>query len=85
MLWVKRQTAPYADSVNITDFSKSWRNGLGFCALMHRYRSDAFDFNSLDPKNAHANMELALSTAERCMYTSLCLPASIHLKPLLCQ
>ena len=60
MLWVKRQTAPYAEYVNITDFSKSWRNGIGFCALVHRYRPDAIDFASLDPKNGMANMELAL-------------------------
>jgi hypothetical protein len=39
---------------------------MGFCALMHRYRSDAIDFASLDPKNGMANMELALSVAESC-------------------
>ncbi len=64
MLWVKRQLAAYESIVPIHDFSKSWRNGMAFCALMHRYRSDAFDINALDPKNAMANMELALSTAE---------------------
>jgi hypothetical protein len=66
LLWVKRQTAPYGDAVPIQDFHKSWRNGMGFCALMHRYRSDEVDFASLDPKNGMANMELALSVAESC-------------------
>ena len=65
-MWVKRQTAPYSEYVNITDFSKSWRNGLGFCALVHRYRPDAIDFATLDPKDGMRNVEMALSAAERC-------------------
>lgn len=61
MLWAQRQCS----SVELKDFSKSWRNGMAFCSIIHRYRPDAFDMASLDPKNAAENVELALSTAEK--------------------
>ena len=64
LLWCKRQTHPY-ENVVLDNFSRSWKNGLAFCALMHRYRPDAFEYSSLSPANAMENLELALSTAER--------------------
>jgi hypothetical protein len=61
MLWCQRQ----CPSLELKDFSRSWRNGLAFCSIMHRFRPDAIDFASLDGRNAMENMELALSTAEK--------------------
>ena len=51
--------------VAIEDFQASWRDGLAFCALVHRFRPGAFDFASLQPDNADANLKLAFATAEK--------------------
>ncbi|VDN07801.1 unnamed protein product [Thelazia callipaeda] len=46
--WCKRVTVDYP-SVKINDFTKSFRSGLAFCAIIHRYRPDLFEsFSKLD-------------------------------------
>ncbi|VDN52011.1 unnamed protein product [Dracunculus medinensis] len=48
LAWCQRITNGYT-SVKITDFTKSFRSGLAFCALIHRYKPDLIgDFNKLD-------------------------------------
>ena len=37
--WSQNVTQDYSN-VNITNMTTSWRNGLGFCAIIHHYRSD---------------------------------------------
>jgi hypothetical protein len=44
--------------------STSWRNGLGFCAIIHHFRPDLIDFDSLDPNDVYGNNELAFRVAE---------------------
>jgi dystonin len=44
--WAKRTTTKYP-GVNITDFTSSWRDGLGFSALLHRNRPDLIDWRSI--------------------------------------
>jgi len=51
-------------NVSITNFSASWADGMAFCALIHHYYPDAFDFEKLDPKNRADNLRLAFETAE---------------------
>ncbi|GFY53433.1 smoothelin [Trichonephila inaurata madagascariensis] len=50
--------------VEITNFSTSWNDGMAFCALIHHFYPDAFDFESLNPKNRRYNFELAFRVSE---------------------
>jgi hypothetical protein len=54
----------FFQNVNVTNFSSSWNDGMAFCALIHHYFPDAFDFSKLNPKNRGANFQLAFDTAE---------------------
>ena len=37
---------------------------MAFCALIHHFYPDAFDFDKLNPKNRRYNFDLAFKTAE---------------------
>lgn len=50
--------------VDIQNFSSSWSNGMAFCALVHNFFPEAFDYDSLSPSNRRQNFEVAFSTAE---------------------
>ncbi|XP_051972349.1 smoothelin-like protein 1 [Xyrauchen texanus] len=43
----------------------SWANGLAFCALVHRFFPEGFEYSTLDPNNRRANFEKAFKAAER--------------------
>ncbi|KAI5617966.1 protein-methionine sulfoxide oxidase mical3b isoform X4 [Silurus asotus] len=62
--WCQEQTQAYR-SVCVTDLTTSWRSGLALCALLHRYRPDLIDFDSLDESEAVLNNQLAMAVAER--------------------
>ncbi|XP_071493456.1 uncharacterized protein [Diadema antillarum] len=61
--WAQKVTRGYP-GVNVTNFSSSWANGLAFCAVIHHFYPDSFDFNTLDPKQRRRNFDLAFNTAE---------------------
>ncbi|XP_054720126.1 smoothelin-like isoform X2 [Uloborus diversus] len=61
--WCKSKTREY-EKVDITNFSTSWNDGMAFCALIHHFYPDAFDFESLNPKNRRYNFDLAFRIAE---------------------
>ncbi|XP_054982724.1 F-actin-monooxygenase MICAL3 isoform X4 [Sorex araneus] len=62
--WCQRQTDGYA-GVNVTDLTMSWKSGLALCAIIHRYRPDLIDFDSLDEQNVEMNNQLAFDIAEK--------------------
>ncbi|KAI9278563.1 calponin homology domain-containing protein [Phascolomyces articulosus] len=64
LLWCQRKTANYKE-VNVCDFTYSWKDGLAFCALIHRHRPDLLDYNALDFSKPHENTALAFEVAEK--------------------
>uniref|UniRef100_A0A7E4ZU48 Calponin-homology (CH) domain-containing protein n=1 Tax=Panagrellus redivivus TaxID=6233 RepID=A0A7E4ZU48_PANRE len=66
--WCKRVTKDYKP-VKITDFTKSFRNGLAFCAILHRYDPSLIGpFDELDFSNSKLghkkNCEKAFTAAQ---------------------
>ncbi|KAI5099541.1 smoothelin isoform X1, partial [Silurus meridionalis] len=61
--WCRAKTEPY-EGVNIQNFSSSWADGLAFCALVHRFFPEGFEYCTLDPYDRKANFEKAFRTAE---------------------
>ncbi|KAM8974755.1 F-actin-monooxygenase MICAL3 isoform 2-T2 [Pelodytes ibericus] len=62
--WCQKQTEGYAE-VNVTDLTMSWKSGLALCAIIHRFRPELIDFESLDECNVERNNQLAFDIAER--------------------
>ncbi|EOD11165.1 hypothetical protein EMIHUDRAFT_215021 [Emiliania huxleyi CCMP1516] len=65
--WCQRETATY-DGVSVENWSRSWNDGLAFCALLHRHFPDDIRFGSLNsstPQSRARNFELAFGVAER--------------------
>lgn len=67
LLWVQKKTKGYrsVDPPTVKGFTKDWKSGMAFCALIHRHRPDLLDYDSLDESNSRENLELAFSIAER--------------------
>jgi hypothetical protein len=62
LAWCKTSTSSY-EGVNVTDFSKSWADGLAFCALLHFFSPASIDFKGLAKSEAAANAQLAFEIA----------------------
>ncbi|KAI6068278.1 Smoothelin-like protein 1 isoform X1 [Aix galericulata] len=61
--WCRARTRGY-QHVDIQNFTGSWGSGLAFCALIHSFFPDAFDYGSLQPQDRRHNFTLAFATAE---------------------
>nr|XP_033784201.1 F-actin-monooxygenase MICAL2 isoform X2 [Geotrypetes seraphini] len=64
LTWCQKQTEGYRN-VNITDLTSSWKSGLALCAVIHSFRPDIIDFDSLNEDDPVQNNQLAFDTAER--------------------
>jgi len=67
LIWCQCRTREY-DDVHISDFTQSWADGRAFCALIHNFFPNAFDFKSLrtdSPGDRKKNFELAFTTGEK--------------------
>merc|ERR1711963_864625 len=67
LIWCQCRTREY-DNVNICDFTQSWSNGLAFCALIHNFFPNAFDYNALkvdSPRDRLKNYGVAFVTGEK--------------------
>merc|ERR1712008_68876 len=65
LIWCQCRTREYD---NVNDFTKSWANGLAFCALIHNFFPNAFDYNALkidSPRDRLKNYEVAFITGEK--------------------
>ncbi|XP_037584121.1 smoothelin isoform X5 [Cebus imitator] len=61
--WCRAKTRGY-EHVDIQNFSSSWSDGMAFCALVHNFFPEAFDYGQLSPQNRRQNFEVAFSSAE---------------------
>jgi len=64
MLWLKNKTAGYRD-VSIENFTKSFHDGLAFCALIHKMRPKLIPYDTLKKGDKINNLTLALDTAAK--------------------
>ncbi|GFO23383.1 mical-like 1 [Plakobranchus ocellatus] len=62
--WCRRMTDGYAH-VDVANFTTAWRDGMAFCAIIHRFRPDLIDYDSLSPENVYDNCKLAFEVAEK--------------------
>uniref|UniRef100_A0A671PPU3 F-actin monooxygenase n=1 Tax=Sinocyclocheilus anshuiensis TaxID=1608454 RepID=A0A671PPU3_9TELE len=64
LTWCQKQTEGYR-GVNVTDLTSCWISGLAFCALIHRFRPQLIDYDSLNEQDCARNLQLAFDVAEK--------------------
>ncbi|XP_013133851.1 PREDICTED: EH domain-binding protein 1 [Papilio polytes] len=62
--WCQGVTREYR-VCRITNLTTSFRSGLAFCAIIHRFRPDLIDFSGLQPEEAERNLRVALEASAR--------------------
>lgn len=64
LLWCQRKTEPYSN-VDVNNFHMSFKDGLAFCALIHRHRPDLIDYDKLRKDQPAENLRTAFEVAEK--------------------
>ncbi|XP_008286394.1 protein-methionine sulfoxide oxidase MICAL2 isoform X5 [Stegastes partitus] len=64
LTWCQKQTEGYRN-VSVTDLTSSWKSGIALCALIHRFKPQLIDFDSLNEEDHAANLQLAFDISER--------------------
>merc|ERR1719499_2479391 len=62
LMWVQNRIKDYP--IPMTNFSTCWNDGLAFCALIHVFYPESFDWNSLKSENRRYNFTLGFEKAE---------------------
>ncbi|KAJ8788309.1 hypothetical protein J1605_000365 [Eschrichtius robustus] len=62
--WAQEQCATF-ESVRVTDFKASWRNGMAFLAVIHALRPDLIDMKRVKHRSNRDNLNEAFRIAER--------------------
>jgi len=62
LMWVQNRLKDYP--IPMTNFSTCWNDGLAFCALIHVFYPDNFDWYALDAQNRRYNFTLGFDKAE---------------------
>ncbi|WAR08800.1 DMD-like protein, partial [Mya arenaria] len=62
LVWCRHSTQGYAD-VDVKNFTTSWRSGLAFNALIHKYKPELFNYEALLSKTAEEKLEHAFNVA----------------------
>uniref|UniRef100_A0A8D9EA04 PH and SEC7 domain-containing protein 3 n=1 Tax=Cacopsylla melanoneura TaxID=428564 RepID=A0A8D9EA04_9HEMI len=76
--WCKDVTKAYP-RVKVTNLTTSWRNGLAFCAVIHHFRPDLIDFESLSPHDIRGNNKAAFDAGESLGISRVIEPADMDL------
>lgn len=69
--WCKTATAGYPNfpEKGVRGFTKEWKSGVGFCAIVHHFRPDLLDFMFVDLTSSDAafkhNIEMAYHIAQK--------------------
>lgn len=63
-VWARRITDGYPN-VRILNMTSSWKDGLAFCAILHKFRPDLLDFSTLTPDQIERNCQLVFEIAEK--------------------
>ncbi|XP_031834819.1 eps15 homology domain containing protein-binding protein 1 isoform X3 [Nomia melanderi] len=61
--WCKDVTKDYS-GVKVTNLTTSWRNGMAFCAIIHHFRPDLIDIDSLLSHDVKGNCKKAFDAGE---------------------
>ncbi|KAJ5072076.1 alpha-actinin-2 [Anaeramoeba ignava] len=64
LMWCKNKTHNYK-GVEITDFKKSFADGLALCAIIHKHRPKLIDFDSLNSGDPIKTLQIAQDAAEK--------------------
>ena len=63
-MWVQNKTAGYK-GVNVTNFTTSFHSGLALCALIHKFRPQLIDYDSLNEGDKLKNIQIAMDAAQK--------------------
>merc|ERR1712106_531639 len=77
--WCQQVTRAYK-GVKITNMTTSWRNGLAFCAVIHHFRPDLIEYESLSPQDVKGNCRKAFEAGEQLGVTRLIEPQDMVIR-----